>query len=42
MTKWLAERGYSAERALTRMVYQSSLCFDDTARLFAIAGPELG
>jgi len=42
LVKWLAERGYSAERPLTRMVYQSSSCFDDTAHLFAIAGPELG
>jgi GNAT superfamily N-acetyltransferase len=42
LTKWLVERGYSVERGLTRMVYQSSLCFDDTARLVAIAGPELG
>jgi GNAT superfamily N-acetyltransferase len=42
LTEWLAERGFSIERPFTRMVYQSSSSFDDTARLFAIAGPELG
>jgi ribosomal protein S18 acetylase RimI-like enzyme len=40
--KWLATRGFTAERPLTRMVYGTSLAFDDSARLFAIAGPELG
>lgn len=39
---WLVARGFSAERPLTRMVYQRAIAFDDTARLFAIAGPELG
>jgi GNAT superfamily N-acetyltransferase len=38
----LAERGFTAERPLTRMVYKSSSCFDETDCLFAIAGPELG
>jgi GNAT superfamily N-acetyltransferase len=42
LIKWLKERGFSTERPLTRMVYQGSLPFDDTARLFTIAGPELG
>ncbi len=42
LTRWLAERGFSPERPLTRMVYKSSSCFDDTDCLFAIAGPELG
>jgi GNAT superfamily N-acetyltransferase len=42
LEQWLVARGFSAERPLTRMVYQRALAFDDTARLFAIAGPELG
>jgi hypothetical protein len=42
LIRWLAERGFSAERPLTRMVYKSASCFDDTDCLFAIAGPELG
>ncbi len=42
LIQWLGERGFSAERPLTRMVYQRSSSFDDSARLFAIAGPELG
>ncbi len=40
--KWLAACGFTAERPLTRMVYGTSSAFDDGARLFAIAGPELG
>jgi GNAT superfamily N-acetyltransferase len=39
---WLGMRGFKIERPLTRMVYGRSQAFDDTARLFAIAGPELG
>jgi GNAT superfamily N-acetyltransferase len=42
LTTWLIERGFSVERPFTRMIYQSASCFDDTTRLFAIAGPELG
>lgn len=42
LEQWLVARGFSAERPLTRMVYQRAFAFDDTARLFAIAGPELG
>ncbi len=42
LAHWLVERGFSAERPLTRMVHQRAIAFDDTARLFAIAGPELG
>ena len=42
LSRWLAERGFAAERSLTRMVYKSTSFFDDTACLFAIAGPELG
>jgi len=39
---WLSELGFEAERPLTRMAYNRSQAFDDSARLFAIAGPELG
>jgi GNAT superfamily N-acetyltransferase len=39
---WLAALGFAAERPLTRMIYGTHLPFDDSARLFAIAGPELG
>jgi GNAT superfamily N-acetyltransferase len=39
---WLLTLGFTAERPLTRMVYGTSAGFDDPARLFAIAGPELG
>lgn len=42
LERWLIARGFWAERPLTRMVYQRPIAFDDTARLFAIAGPELG
>lgn len=42
LTRWFAERGFSAERQLTRMVYKSASCFDNPDCLFAIAGPELG
>jgi hypothetical protein len=39
---WLTTLGFVAERPLTRMVYGTHSAFDDGARLFAIAGPELG
>jgi GNAT superfamily N-acetyltransferase len=39
---WLTSLGFAAERPLTRMAYGTSRAFDDAARLFAIAGPELG
>ena len=39
---WLTTLGFTAERPYIRMVYGTSLAFDDNARLFAIAGPELG
>jgi GNAT superfamily N-acetyltransferase len=39
---WLADLGFAAERPLTRMVYERDAAFDDPARLFAVAGPELG
>ena len=39
---WLTTIGFAAERPLTRMAYQTDAAFDDGARMFAIAGPELG
>ncbi len=39
---WLAGVGFAAERRWTRMVYRRRAAFDDAARLFATAGPELG
>jgi Acetyltransferase (GNAT) domain len=39
---WLSNLNFKAERPLTRMIYGRSNAFDDGARLFAIAGPELG
>ncbi len=42
LAHWLVAHGFSAERPLTRMVHQRAVAFDDTARLFAVAGPELG
>ena len=39
---WLISLGFQPERPLTRMAYGRSESFDDSARLFAIAGPELG
>jgi GNAT superfamily N-acetyltransferase len=42
LSEWLQTLGFAAERPLTRMVRGASKAFDDPARLFAIAGPELG
>jgi GNAT superfamily N-acetyltransferase len=39
---WLTTLGFTTERPYIRMIYGTSLAFDDNARLFAIAGPELG
>ncbi len=39
---WLNELGFAAQRPLTRMPHQRSTGFDDAARTFAVAGPELG
>jgi GNAT superfamily N-acetyltransferase len=39
---WLAERGFSAQRPLMRMLYRRPTGFDDTARTFAVVGPEFG
>jgi GNAT superfamily N-acetyltransferase len=39
---WLEGLGFAAQRPLTRMLYRRSQSFDDPARTFAVAGPELG
>lgn len=39
---WLTELGFAAQRPLTRMLHGRAASFDDTARTFAVAGPELG
>jgi GNAT superfamily N-acetyltransferase len=39
---WLEEHGFAVQRPLTRMLLGRSSGFDDEARTFAVAGPELG
>jgi hypothetical protein len=39
---WLAEHGFTAQRPLTRMLLRRAASFEDAARTFAVAGPELG
>jgi GNAT superfamily N-acetyltransferase len=39
---WLRESGFATQRPLIRMAHRRSRAFDDPARLYAIAGPELG
>jgi len=39
---WLTERGFAAQRPLTRMLLRRATSFEDAARTFAVAGPELG
>jgi GNAT superfamily N-acetyltransferase len=39
---WLTERGFTAQRPLTRMLLGRATSFEDAARTFAVAGPELG
>jgi GNAT superfamily N-acetyltransferase len=39
---FLADRGFSAVRPLTRMLYGRSTRFDDAQRTFAVVGPEFG
>ena len=38
----LDKHGFAAQRPLTRMLLRRATGFDDTARTFAVAGPELG
>jgi GNAT superfamily N-acetyltransferase len=40
--QWLAGHGFTAQRPLTRMLLDRSEGFDDTARTFAVVGPEFG
>ena len=42
LAEWLTTIGFAVERPLTRMAHQTAAAFDDGARMFAIAGPELG
>jgi GNAT superfamily N-acetyltransferase len=39
---WLGQSGFAAQRPLTRMLHGRSTGFDDTARTFAVVGPEFG
>ncbi len=39
---WLEAQGFVAQRPFTRMPYRRSAGFEDAARTFAVAGPELG
>jgi hypothetical protein len=38
----LDAHGFASGRPLTRMLYGSSMRFDDPARTFAVIGPEFG
>jgi GNAT superfamily N-acetyltransferase len=42
VSSWLAECGFTAQRPLTRMLLGHSTGYDDTARTFAVVGPEFG
>jgi len=42
LRRWLATLGFAVERPYIRMAYGTSATLNDGARLFAIAGPELG
>lgn len=42
LAAWLGAQGFAVERPLTRMIHRRAAAFDDPARLFLIAGPELG
>jgi hypothetical protein len=39
---WLAKAGFTSQRPLTRMVFGRVTGFEDTARTFAVVGPEFG
>ena len=39
---WLEGLGFAAQRPFTRMLHRRAAGFDDAARTFAVAGPELG
>jgi GNAT superfamily N-acetyltransferase len=40
--QWLEAAGFAVQRPFTRMLYGRSISFDDTARTFAVIGPEFG
>lgn len=40
--QWLEQRGFAAQRPLTRMLYGRRERFDDARRTFAVTGPEFG
>ena len=40
--RWLDTLGFTAQRPLTRIVFERREAFADPARTFAVAGPELG
>jgi GNAT superfamily N-acetyltransferase len=40
--QWLEETGFARQRGFMRMIYGATLPFEDRARTFAVAGPELG
>jgi hypothetical protein len=39
---WLEEKGFAAQRPLTRMIYQREKVVMDAKRTFAVVGPEFG
>jgi GNAT superfamily N-acetyltransferase len=39
---WLTDCGFTVQRPFTRMLYRRGASFEDAARTFAVAGPELG
>jgi len=42
LRNWLAARGFAPQRPFTRMILRHPAPLDEPARIFAIAGPELG
>jgi GNAT superfamily N-acetyltransferase len=42
LRRFVDARGFAAVRPFTRMLYASSMRFDDVARTFAVVGPEFG
>lgn len=39
---FLIDRGFALQRPFTRMLYRRHRSFEDTARTFAVVGPEFG
>jgi hypothetical protein len=40
--RWLRDQGFAEVTTFARMIQHRSTPFDDPARIYAIAGPELG